>query len=339
MTDIEPINQLTSTYSSDDLRALLDGEGPFLTVMVPSPSEFADSAGRLDVRWRNARRDVADAWPSDLLDALDSTIDGLSHDLGEALVVIQRADGHTLVEPLLIGLANRSAEVADLPDLVAVIENRQRTLPHVLVRTDRAGADVIGFDGGLVVDADLVEGDTVHIHRGHPGGWSQRRFQQRAENTWEQNADSVADRVRQMIDEIDPVLVVVAGEVRARSLVLDALDGVDVRVEGIDAGDDDGIADATVRLVDDQHARYQRHTLERLRGSDLAVTGADTVLDALGEGRVDTLLVSNARRTAGDEPDTTADRAMAGALTTSAHIVVVPTVPELDHGVAAIARW
>ncbi len=34
---------------------------------------------------------------------------------------------------------------------------------------------------------EQVEGETEYIRRGAPGGWSQKRFQQRAENTWEHN--------------------------------------------------------------------------------------------------------------------------------------------------------
>jgi hypothetical protein len=36
------------------------------------------------------------------------------------------------------------------------------------------------------------EGDTEYIHRGHPGGRSQRRFQQRAETPRDDNADDIA---------------------------------------------------------------------------------------------------------------------------------------------------
>ena len=36
------------------------------------------------------------------------------------------------------------------------------------------------------------EGDTEYIHRCHPGGWSQRRFQQRAENPRDDNANDIA---------------------------------------------------------------------------------------------------------------------------------------------------
>ncbi len=346
MTDIDPIHRLTSTYGDGDLQRLVARTAPFLTVLLPSPSEHADAAHRLDVRWRNARRAIEGRWPAELVDQLDRHVDDLPHDGGEAVAIVQASDGALLSEFLAVGIERGWSDVEDLPRLAVVIENRQRTLPHIQVLTDRAGADVVGFDAGAIVDAESVQGDTQHIHRGHPGGWSQRRFQQRAENTWERNADSVAEAVREMASGLLPVLVTVAGEVRARNLVADALVDLpgDPAIVQLEQGDPDGVAAGTLRALGDVHARLQRAALERLR-SEPSTTDPREVLDALEAGRVATLLGADRPLGAGDEnaepsgEPRLVDRAIAGALATSASVVIVPATPELEHGVAAVLRW
>lgn len=335
MTTIDPTARITRTYAVADLAALVDGSGPFLTVLLPAPSGQADSAHRLSVRWRNVRREAAERWDADLLAELDDQVERLDHADAEAFVAVQRADGRLLVEELHLGLDAPRALVGPAPRLVEIIEHRQRTLPHLLVDTDRTGATISAFDGGRVVARREAEGETLHVHRGAPGGWSQRRFQQRAENTWEQNADDVADVIGQVAIDVDPMLIAVAGDVRARHLVLDALPPAlaSLAVE-IGAGDADGIVDEVMRSLGDLHARMQLDVLDQLRSTG-GVTDAAEVEIALSEGRVSTLVVTG-------DPDHAAgvDQAVVGALATSADIVVVPSVREVaTDGLAAIPRW
>lgn len=338
MAAIDPAHRLTSTYTIDDLAEFAAGAGPHLSIVVPSPSEHADAGERFDIRWGNARRRVEDRWDADLLTELDAVGADLSHDLGDAVAVFQRADGESLVEHLAHGVTATSAIVMSVPRLSVVLENRQRTLPHIVVDTDRAGATILGFDAGSVVAEQTVEGETEHIHRGHPGGYSQRRFQQRAENTWEGNADDVAAAVLSMADTLDPIVTVVAGEVRARHLVCDALDDPRVgRLESLDVGSAEGIATETLRILDDEHARLLRSILDGLRSGD-HLSDADEIMTALGEGRVDTLLVHDADDADPDRVELV-NRAIVAAMSSGARITVAPRVAELADGLAAALRW
>ncbi len=349
MASTDPVARLASTYRLDDLRELVARPGPFLTVVLPTPSELDDARHRLEVQWRNARRGVESEWPAEQLDALEAAVLELPHDGGEAVVVVQDAHGGRTVEFLDHGVDGAHWSVDAHPRLAAIIENRQRTLPHIVVMTDRTGADIAAFDAGEVVAARAVEGDTEFIHRGHPGGWSQRRFQQRAENTWERNADSVADAITELARRVHPVLIAVAGEVRARSLVLDALPpSAADRIAGLESGDADHAAEEVLRLLADLHARAQRDALERLASAMArgAATGTDGTLHALNEGRVEALLVADH----GDEEPVTGphhatpgarvvDVAVAGALRSGATITVVPRARPMDGPVAALLRW
>lgn len=175
-----------------------------------------------------------------------------------------------------------------------------------------------------------------------------------AENTWEDNADSVVDAVATMIDEIQPVVVAIAGDVRAKSLIEDGLgDRTSTEIVLLDSGDADGITADVLRLVDDRHARFLRAALEALRAADGTGTlrSGHDVVEPLQQGRVATLYVhdvaDHARGAIDDERVASfdapnrrlVDRALSDALETGATVVVTPNVGELVEGVAAVLRW
>ncbi len=329
------------TVSLADLQPLIDADGPFLTVLLPAPSQHADAADRFSVRCKNALKDVSSDWPTDDLEAFEQELAALPHDAGESVIVFHAVGGPTHVEFVDDAVEPRLFE-GPLPRLAPVIEARQRTVAHVVVEADKAGASINAFDGGRVLDSEIVEGDTEHIHRGHPGGWSQRRFQQRAENTWDENADDVADAADEVARRIDARLVAVAGPARARSMVVESLAKLvrndEYSIESIEHGDVDGIADAVTRLTADIAASDAVAAIQRAKESTATADDYDgDVLAALEAGRVDTLVVH-------DDADSTAsdrhiDRCIARALATGADIVVVPSVAILDDGVAAALRW
>jgi hypothetical protein len=338
MGGIEPLRRPTST---DDLAEFGKVDGPFATVLLPAPSDRADSQHTLDVRWRNARRELEGQWPDERLDQLDHIVGGLEHGAAAAFVIVHRADGALLVEELSTGLRGVATHVGDHPRLLEIIEHRQRTLPHIVIETDRAGASISVFDAGEPTFHTTVEGDTEHIHRSRGGGWSHRRFQQRAENTWERNADDVADVIRDLARQYEPAIIAIAGDVRAIQMLHDDLADqfgpVLVRVE---AGEPDGIADEVLTALDDVHARFQVAMLDRFRDQH-GLTDPDEVMAALAEGRVDTLLVAGPPASSDDTADHHAAvaAAIAAALDTSASIVVVPFTAEMTGGVAALTRW
>lgn len=342
MTTIDPAARLTDTYTTGDLAAFADGPGPFVAVLVPSPSDRFDSGHTLDVRWRNARRELDDRWPAERLAELDELFGDLEHGDAAAYVVLQRSDGAMLVESLTTGLDRPTVQISDQPRLLEVIEHRQRTLPHIVVEADRAGAAISVFAAGAATASETVEGDTLHIHRGRGGGWSHRRFQQRAENTWERNAGEVGDAVAELAVEHDPVMIAIAGEVRARQLLHEALDDrFGDTIVDIESGDADGIADDVLTALDDRHARFQVAVIHRLR-DEQGLTDPDEVHQALRDGRVETLLVAGPSH--GDDDDllerhAAVSEAIAAALRTSASIVVVPNTGEMSGGVAALTRW
>ncbi|CAN5496041.1 hypothetical protein BH23ACT3_BH23ACT3_15970 [soil metagenome] len=335
-----------------DLLDVVDSTDWFATIALPAPSSFDDSAARFEIEWKNARRQLSDRWDSHEIEALDGFVADIPHDGGPALVLICGRGGATFAEFLDEPVQNGVVHEDALPRLATLIEGRQRTIPHVVVETDRTGADLTAFDGGDVLSTDQVSGETHHIHRGAPGGWSQRRFQQRAENIWEQNGKEVADAVASLARDVDARLIAVAGDVRAQGIVLEALPSdVADRAVRIEEGSPDGIADHVVRLLSSQVAERATELAEAVRAglaSDLATVDSDEVLRAALDGRVETLLVHDDDL---DTPTTTealgdipagvrvVDAAIVAALRTDATVFVVPNLATMEGPVAALLRW
>lgn len=336
----------------DDLRSATRWAGPFFTAVLPARSDVADAEHRLGVRWTNASKQLSSRWTDEDLAEIDQLLDSLGHDGGAALAIVRSADGRTLTEFLPASPGSAVVQEGELPALVPIIEGRQRAIAHVVVETDKTGADIVAYADGDVVAEDQVEGDERHIHRGRFGGWSHRRFQQRAENTWNDNADDVAEAAAALAGTVDARLIAVAGPTRAQSMVAEALSSrTDADVIKVDAGDADGIAGEIVTLLDDAHASGVAELAARLRerlGNDLAVSGIDATVQALVEGRVETLLVNDDwtdqteldRQLMDIEPGTRAiDAAVAAALRTEADVAVVPTLAAMEGPLAAILRW
>jgi len=333
----------------DDLKNVANESDWFATITIPTPSNLDDARARFEVEWRNARRQLSDTWDDDELEQLDELVGGLRHGDSASLVIVHARHGSTLIEALDEPVSATTVHEGPLPRLATVIEARQRVIAHVVVEADRAGADLTAFDGGTVLATESVEGATVHIHRGHAGGWSQRRFQQRAENTWEDNARQVADAVATLARKVDAQLVAVAGDIRAQMFILESLptDIADIAVR-IDAGSPAGIADEVVRLVSTIVADRVTAAADRVRAglaNDIASIDTNTIVDALRQGRVDTLLVHD-DATSGHGADPTwldgarlVDRAIVAALATDAEILVVPHLAMMDGPLAATLRW
>ncbi len=201
--------------------------GTFTTVYVPTPSTAADAERRYEIRRKNVAAEL------EHLKAGSPTVSVVGDALAEAdhadatarLIVAVDTDGDASVlvdHSMIRALSRTSVTVGPVPALLPILEATQVDLSHVAVLLDRTGGDLFARnDLGSPLAVDEVEGNEVHIHRGHPGGWSQRRFQQTAENTWEKNAREVVDRLA----ELHPgnALVVVGGDVRAVGFFIEHL--------------------------------------------------------------------------------------------------------------------
>jgi hypothetical protein len=216
------------------------------------------------------------------------------------------ADGEVLHAVRLPGL--------DCPDLAAfaapahvlpALAWLQDRPPVVLVVTDRTGADIRACPGGAAPEETFfVQGPDDEIERNAPGGWSQPRYQHRAEDSWQHNAAEVARAAARALRRTGARLLVLSGDVRAVQLLRERLPRWvrrTVAVRQISGGRSaDGSGDTRgERLAEVARCGAREHTAdllarfaERRAPSGLAVEGAAGTLAALAVGRVATLLVA-----------------------------------------------
>ena len=280
---------------------LLSAEGPFATVHIPTPSAVAQAGDRFDASLKAALDELERAGASrELTGRVRDEAQSHEHTDGEVLVVVANA-GDAWSWTMDTDLEQVIAEVGPLPRIGRLLQESRRELPHIVVLVDREGADIeVVHDG----DADrslTVDGETDVIHKSGAGGWSQRRFQQRVENTWEENAQQVAEELADLQRTVRPQAVFVAGDERAKGFLVEHLPA-DVREitreldhgSRADGADLDGMRADVDRSVADLLARHTTELLERFgsaRANDGAVDGVTDTLLALFEGRAETLLV------------------------------------------------
>jgi hypothetical protein len=353
-----------------ELTEILAAQGPFVSVVLPTERTTDDARARFDRRWQAARASLVDRGaPADVLDRVERAIlEERTED--DAVACLAAVDGPSVTTT---GASPKGEVVAydSLPRLTPLIDRWQEHPPGLLVVTDRTGADV--FVSGRPPDvAEVVHGvDGPVIRRSTPGGWSQRRFQQRAENAWRDNAAEVASAIDRHVAAHEARIVVLAGEERAVSELLralpDRLHGIVRQVRGgRGPGADGTLEDWTRRWYRTAVAEDSVALIERLKEEvgrrDLGVTGLEASLHALRSASVDTLLVhddpaiaprlffrrSDPLALAAREADLEGtdlvdghapDVLVRAAWASGARVRVVPRFPELTEDVACLLRF
>lgn len=284
----------------DQLSELTDAVGrPIATIYLPLPSASEDAAQQLDIRRRNIPGYLADQGADEAMIAVVSeALADLDHGEAAALLLVADSERVLLERALLRPVARELVVVGPAPSLLAALRAEQDDLEHVAVLLDRVGADVwVRSDLGHSDQTLEVEGDVEDVQRSHPGGWSQRRFQQRAENAWEANATEAVGELLEVVDLERVDRIVVGGDTRAVGFFVDHLptavkDRVMV-VDGSRNADPDAFldgADVAIRTAAKGREVDEIHQLREELATDVAVEGLE-VLTMLAEGRVDRLFV------------------------------------------------
>jgi hypothetical protein len=207
-------------------------------------------------------------------------------------VVLDRALPEPPVSP--------DAHWGPLPDLLPALAEQPEPVTAVVVRVDETGGEILlaGPDARPVV-TEHVEGGEHPVHKVRRGGWSHLAMQERVEESWRRNTAQVAERVDRHVADAGASVLLVAGDPRARSRLIDALAersaSIAVQLEGGATGGDDlaaAVAEALRDVVTSSRlAVIDRYEKAAGRGDGLAVQGVGPVLAALRAGAVDTLLL------------------------------------------------
>jgi hypothetical protein len=259
-----------------------------------------------DLRWRTLARSLRDdGAPEEAVAVLGAHL-ALTQPAPATLAAFAAADGSLLHDERITdhGLTDQAgfAAPAKVVPLLAWAQGRP---PYVLVVIDRTGADLTSCPGGDErAHTWSVEGPDDEIERNAPGGWSQPRYQSRAEDSWRNNAERVAEAVVDAVGDVDAQVLVVSGDLRAVQLLTERLPDDPTLLVAFLAGSraPDGSQAGRANHVEQllrEAAETQTHRLldyfhAQLWSGGFAVEGRAATIDALAEGRVATLFITDA---------------------------------------------
>jgi len=288
------------------LRPLYDEIGDYVSVYLDTDRAHENALTAIELRWRAARQRLAEAGASPAsLDAA-AAVAGGPGEAARGHAVFAR-DGAVAFTGVLDAPPRREiARLAPLPHLMPLFAQRRPAIPHVRVSATRAGGEIVAVGGSGGGWRDWVAGREWPVHKTSVGGWSQPRFQRSVEEAWDENAKALAADVVAAAGRIGAQHVVVAGDLRARSLLLDHLstplrESAAVLDEEVNA-DSKPMAEAADRALSEWAGRHARERFDDWRtklAHGLAVEGLARTMAAFRDGQVSDLFVA-------DDPSSTA---------------------------------
>lgn len=284
-----------------------------LTVILDATSSPDRRDNTVLNRWADLRRGLTpegvDGVPPGDCEAVTEALGVPVHIRGPFGRVLVAAGGEVVLDRLLPEPPGADrAVVADRPHAFALARAADATVRYLLVSVDRAGADVTLYDAPAGLTGELEETRTVeggHDELSKPtlGPLGSKRIDNRAEDSWERNAEAVASELERIHAERRPELVLITGDLRAVALVCEELSRplrekvVEIsgggRAEGVNAR---ALREQVSSALRDYRAQRRAATVAKFQqeaGRDgAAVSGADAVLDVLRKGQVADLLLA-----------------------------------------------
>jgi len=292
------------------LEPVFAAPGPYATVCadVTHTTENADTELELRVRGITGRLTEQGA-PEAVVEAVRGLLlqgnDGGAAGTLKGRAVVVASDGSVVLdEPLVDAPLREVAEFAPQPDLLPILRQLPGRVPHVVAIVDRVGADIsyLGLPG-QPEEEKTVDGETFRLRKVKVGGWAHDHWQNSVEEQWEDNAERVADEISSYARRRSPQFVLLAGDVRARSILADRANGgwkdlvVSMDEGGRAAGADrEPVERRAAELVAEHEAREIARVVEQIEGAaahGLALTGTAPVVEALRKSQVETLVLAD----------------------------------------------
>ncbi len=290
---------------SDRLRWLEKAEGPFASVYFDDSHDTLDAVEQLETKWSDIRKQLVDLGAGvEILGMLEEAVLHYRPAVGRrGRAVIATGDQVLVNEHLISPPPAMVIRLSDYPYVVPLIDHEIQRPTYLFAAVDRAGADVTLYQGGAV-SSKSIDGGGYPVHKPVTAGWNgYGDFQHTAEEAVRMNCRAVADELARLVDEADPEVVFLCGEVRSLAdLVCELPERVAKRVSQLHAGArKSGIDEEEIReLTGAEFAQRRgiemseiadRFEAEVGRGSGLAAEGLAAVCAALRDGNVDTLIV------------------------------------------------
>lgn len=289
------------------LKTLYQKPGPYASVYADLTRTTEDASKAAELRWRALRSELeAQSTPDATLRAIDETVqEDMALRRSEGIVIFA-ADGAVVHSERLPGPPRSTrATLAPLPDVLPYLVERGERFPHLLAVVDRRGGAIECVTADGKRERIEVDGDEEYpIRKVKAGDWNQSRFQRSAENVWKLNAKKVAHEIDRAAERCGAEAVVIAGDTRARTAVLEEISEhvLEHTVEAdknttVDDPDLDAELRRLLRLKSTERIMTVAERFDReLANGQRAVSGLDATTEAVRQARVETLLLA-------DEPD------------------------------------
>jgi hypothetical protein len=293
----------------DFLRALYeeppgDPGARYVSVYLDTTPTSASAATEVGLRWRAAYERLAAAGvDAATLDAVGPVVTQRDHAV-RGRVIFAR-DGAVRLEGTLPRPPQRElATLAPLPHVMPWLAQLPARHPHVRVAASRAGGQVITVPASGKAETTTVEGVSWPVHKVSAGGWSEQRLQRSTEEAWAVTAKRIAAAAVAAAGHGHAEFVVVGGDVRERSMVIDLLPpGLRESAVTVDrevAADDPAFGAAAEAEEERRSALEERALLGELAtrlggaaaGERRAVTGLAGTLTALRDGLASDVLLA-----------------------------------------------
>jgi hypothetical protein len=304
------------------LQPLVRASGPFASVCLDVSRTTENADHELRLRWKSVAGTLSeDGAPRRLTDELaERLFEPLPYGGELQRYVVVTADECLIdtVAPLL-STQRDYGHFGPLPHVMPLVRLRARASPYIVVTVDHVGADIVCADAtGL--DTRLWRSDGGHdvLHKVPGGGWSQRRYQSRVEDSWERNAEHVVESLDKIAADHRGEPIFLVGDPYARSVVRTNATGR-IADELIDLGHGSRAAGSSAEsiersIVDELAARrtaarddaLSAYRMRHNRAEGVA-TNVSELIEALRRGSLETLLMvdrpdSSERLTAGPAP-------------------------------------
>jgi hypothetical protein len=292
----------------DQLRAVLEADGPFASVFLEDSHDTEDAGRQLDLKLRDVATQLGEQGAdAGTVDAIVSAVRDGERPVGRSGRGVVAAGGRVVLDRRLTDPPSEQvARVSELPYLLPFLSHGPAGVPYLLVLVDNRGADLLMHDhDGAQVATETVTGEDSPLHKVRGGGLAHTSMQASVEETRNQNLEDVAGRIAERVATLRPGLVLLAGEQQSRRALHTKLAPAVQEVTrelssgGRAAGSSRDELEQEIQTELAGHRLAELDTLaERYRtglGRDdgLAVTGLADVVAALAEANVDTLLVGD----------------------------------------------
>jgi hypothetical protein len=290
----------------DFLRPLYEGTGDYASVYLDASRASEDAAELVALRWRAAREHLAGVGADQAtLGALEELVTSQEHSV-PGLAAFARSGEVALTTALPQPPRRAISRYARLPHVMPLLAQLPPQVPQLHVRADRSGGEVVALRPRGGATGERVKGPGWPVHKASLGGWSEARYQRSAEEAWAENAKQLAETVMAAAPQTGAELIVVAGDTRARSLLLEHLstplrESAVIVDREVDASSDLllEVAQETTqaRAADETRSRLDEFRSQAARGQ--AAEGLAATVAALRSGQAAEVLIA-------DDPSSTA---------------------------------